>query len=609
MHLKQQSILVMVAVISLSLPAAARPDDSMGVFDTGTASGVALSGQAVAGRGGWDKITDDESRSRFKGDLAFSNGRITVVLRKAGEGAEVYAHGQEGSTLRAVLMPAAGKAWTGLESVAVRENTPGEAAVDATFSISGGEKATVRMRLQLGQAFVKTEAGDGVEALRLAAPCRFAVMPDFFADDILVDATELPEGDVELPGENFLLHMIGQGEAMVLAVWDQREEDLRVAVGGEAENRTIRASTIPYGSKGSVYVAVLEGPSIWHRRDVSKADADRTVRLDWKAPFAAQWRVDWRQDNGLVDSWEMLLQRPEGDYFKPDWFSQSANYGTNDWMDAGRKRWTTVLGWFQYPCWIDNDGQGYLQPLRKPGKFQGPAVLYPLGRVAATPLAALTVVDLMRATLGVGPCQYVLDVEGQKKQSAGIPTCQARTRLDAIYAAGEQKERKAQVEQALADALAFIRHIRQRIEAYREFGNETLAYLHEQKQARPELADFLSEMEGLARRIDETVAARKDGISTPEHAARLVEEFRATLIDDDGPDALERCKKITAGFVKIGGNQDELVGECRMAVKIIRQKAALTMAVDPRTAPVAREIRRRTQEMLRSPVSYEAPRH
>ena len=119
--------------------------------------------------------------------------------------------------------------------------------------------------------FVKTERRGNVEALRLAAPCRFAVMPDFFADDIAVDATELPEGDVELPGENFLLQMIGRGEAIVAVVWDQREEDVTAAVRGEGEERTIRASRIPYGSKGSVYVRCWRGlrygtGTTWPRR-------------------------------------------------------------------------------------------------------------------------------------------------------------------------------------------------------------------------------------------------------------------------------------------------------------------------------------------------------
>ena len=129
------------------------------------------------------------------------------------------------------------------------------------------------------------------------------------------------------------------------------------------------------------------------------------------------------------------------------------------------------------------------------------------------------------------------------------------------------------------------------------------------KKIHRELAEPLAEMETITRTIDEYLAKRKAEIKTPEYAVNLVEQFRTELIDYEGKDALEKCKRITADLVQIGGNQDELVGECRMAVKILRQQAGLMMATDSRMADIAKEVRRRTQEMLRNPVSYEAPRH
>jgi hypothetical protein len=250
-----------------------------------------------------------------------------------------------------------------------------------------------------------------------------------------------------------------------------------------------------------------------------------------------------------------------------------------------------------------------LQPLKRGNRFAGPAVIYPVNRTTATPLDVFTLVDVVRATLGVGPCQYILDVEGQQKRSAGVPTCDVRTQLDAIYAAGEQRRKRAEIKQALDDVLAFMRHIRGRIETYVEFGHELRAYLDQQEEACPELADFLEQMEKLAQRIDAAVAKRRHAIGTPQYAKRLVDEFRGTLIDSEDDNALKQCKKITARFVQIGGNQDELVGECRLAVRILRQQAGLAMVTDPRTAEIAREIRRRTQAVLRNPTSYEAPRH
>ena len=599
---------IVLAVHSLALPAE-QPAASVAIFDTGTSSPAPLAGQAFAGKAVWTELPEGAAPHKFKGDAVLANSHITAVFRQNGPGAELYGGGAEKPVLRAVLAPMADKAAARLASVAIVASAAGKAAVDAAFKMPGGKDATVRFELQAGQVFVRTEARGGADRLRLEAPCRFAVLPDFFADDIAVDAAALPVDRAELPSENFLLHMVGRGEAIVMAVWNQREADVQVALAGQDEARAIQASEIPYGTKGSVYVALLEGPGIWHSRDVSKADADRVIPLEWRAPYAAQWRVDWRQDDGLTDSWDMLVQRPDGAYVKTDWFGQSDAYGTPDWMKPDRKRWTTVLGSFQYPCWIDKDGRGFLQPLKKPGKFQGPALLYPINRTPATPLATFTFVDIVRAALGVGPCEYILDVEGQKKKAEGVPTCATRGKLDGIYARKQQKQRKAEVEQALSDVLAFMRHIRIRIEGYVTFGHETLAYLDEQKKARPELAGFIADMETAIRRVDAAVERRRKAIRPPEDAAALVGQFRTTLVDYEGDDALEKCKKLTAAFVGIGGDQDELVGECRAAVKILRQKAALAMAVDPRTAPVAGEIRRRTQAMLRNPTGYEAPRH
>ena len=59
----------------------------------------------------------------------------------------------------------------------------------------------------------------------------------------------------------------------------------------------------------------------------------------------------------------------------------------------------------------------------------------------------------------------------------------------------------------------------------------------------------------------------------------------------------------------IGGSQDELAGECRQAVKVLRQQAGIAMAMDIRMAEVAKEIRKRSQEVLRSPAGHERPRY
>ena len=574
------------------------------VFDTGVPAAQPWPGEALAKKEGWTQVAEDRLDHAFKGDAVLLNDHLALVFRRGAQGAEVYSTGPDAPAMRALLTPAGAAGGATLSSFTIVENNPGVSAANVLFATADGQKLALGCELKLGQPFVQTEGRAGVTGLRVEAPCRFVVMPDFFADDIVMDAAELPVKQAELPSDHFLLHLPPGGQAMVMTVAKNSEDDIQVALAGEGEKRMITSSELRYGKEGKIWVGVMTGPAIWHKEEVTREQADKIIRLDWQAPFAAQWRVDWRRAENLTDSWEMISERADGR------FTKNSLFGGPDTIPSNRKRWTTVLGQFSYPCWVDQKGQGYFQPLKTSAlRFQGPAIIYPLNRVSATALQTFTVLDIVRNTLGVGPCEYILDVEGQQSKYKGRATCSVRDTLNPIYASKQQKQRKTEIETVLQDLMVFIRHIRGRIEGYVDFGHETLAYLAEQKKAHPELADRLAELETIARGIDAKVAARKAEIKTPEQAAEMVGEFRKTVLDYEGEDALAKCKRFTEGWVGIGGNQDELVGECRWVVKMTRQRAGLLMATEPRAAEVAKEIRRRSQIVLRNPANHEGARH
>jgi hypothetical protein len=370
-------------------------------------------------------------------------------------------------------------------------------------------------------------------------------------------------------------------------------------------------------------------------------------------PFVAQWRVDFTRKEGLTDSWDMLLPDKEGDGFiKPSWLKQDGQISdanrtstgevdrdaykpggpASDRLGPDRKRWTTVLGHVSYPCWSDRDRQGFLQPLKhKRLIFDGPVVIYPVNRLTETPVAAYTAVDVMRNTLGVGPCQYILDVEGQKQEHVGRATCHVRTLLAETYTAGTQKAKRKEIESWLGDALDFVTHIRNRILRYVDFGREFRKYLAEQKHAQPELKEPLDSLDAIASEIDLRVGAgmdrirkhptlsqvagkvadRKEDPTPPALAAELNREFMEKgLHEYDKADWKDQLKKeYTDPLTAIGGSQDDMVGECRWVVKALRQKAAILMAMDPRMTAVATEVRARTQKMLRGGAAYEGARH
>lgn len=618
---------------------------ALAVWDTGKASIESLSADALEAKSGWQTIATDETAHVFQGDAVVANGRLLAIARKHGVGVEVYSLGTGKPMFRTRLLLTPGAA---IERIALTENTRVTAGLEVA-SRSG----TARFRLKKGELFVEVQTVADAKTLRVECPSRFAVLPDFFADDILFDARKVPIDRVELPSENFLLHFTGQQDAIVMGVFENRNQDVRVTLAGKGEARAVTGSEIEFGKKGSkIWVAVLEGPGMWHSIDVGSADAKKILPLDWKMPYVAQWRVDFTRHDGLTDSWDMLLPDKDGGYIKPSWLAQDGKISqasrtatgevdrdaykpggpASDRLGPDRGRWTTVLGRVTYPCWSDSEGKGFLQPLQhKRTRFDGPVLIYALTRLAETPVQSYTPVDIVRNTLGVGPCQHLLDVEGQKQEHVGRATCHVRTLLNEVYGRGEQNARQKEIASYLGDAHDFVTHIRNRIGAYVAFGKELREYLAIERTKHAELKEPLDALEALAREIDERVeprmqailkhptlkemaarvAARQEEPTPPALAAQLNREFvEKGLVGYTGADWQGRIKlEYTDPLTTIGGQQDEMVGECRWVVKALRQKAGILMVTDPAMAPIAAEIRTRTQKMLRGGAAYEGGRH
>jgi hypothetical protein len=577
------------------------------VWDTGQASAEPLAPSELIKKEGWLEIPTQETRSLFQGDAVMTNGRILAVQRKKSSATEVYSVGATGAVarLQLILLAADGQAGVRLDHVALLENSKAAACMEVSCRTASGSPIAAKLRLRRGEVSLATEPGTGAARLRVECPGRFLILPDFFADDIVVDAGKIPLEAIEVPSENFLLHLTGDGDAIGMCVFENRQQDVKVTLSGKSGSRTLTGSEIPFEGK-KVWLALLQGDRIWHALDLKPEDAGKIIPARWKMPFAAQWRVDFTRSNDLIDSWEMLLQEKlGGDYVKPTWLGSGEEH-----LNSFRRRWNTVLGTYPYPCWSDHQGQGYLQPLaHRSLQFGGPVVIYPINRVKQTPLDAYTVVDVMRNTLGAGPCEHILDLEGQKAEYKGRATCSCRDELGKIYAGKQQKQKRDEVEKILNDGLIFVKHIRGRITRYVEFGHKMRDYLAEQRKRHPECEEFLAEMDKLTREIDARVAARADKIQTPAYVAQMNEDFRKTVLDYEGSDALARCKRYSSALVEIGDNQDELSGECRWVVKTLRQRAGIRMALDPRVASIATEIRLRTQEALRNPASHEGARH
>lgn len=599
------------------------------VYDAADESAVRLAEQWTPQQRGWSRLEEDDTEHHFAGCPVLVNDKLVAVLRKDTSDIDLYSRQALGVRLCARLQPISdGTAGLPRTTLEIKANSPDGVALEVGFRSPRGEPRRITYELNAGAPFLKTKVAGGVDKLRVQAPCRFAILPDFFADDILLDAAAIRVPQAEVPSENFLLHMLLGGDAILMTVSESRENDIEIGLS-DTTPREIVHSDISYGNKPHIWIGILADKGVWHQQTVTLEDAGKVIGLDWSMPFPALWRVDWSTVDKLTDSWEMLLQHPDGRYLMQGWFGQDESvgqrfgqeFGPRDWNKPGRSRWNPVLGSFAFPCWIDADRRAYLQPLKtrryaergEVYNFAGPAVIYPLDRAQAapfrTPLESLTVVDLVRLTLGVGPCQYILDLEGQKRNSRGVATCYARDVINAIYKEGTQLQNRAAIEEHLDAAVAFITNVRGRIDEYVKFGQEMTAYLEEQKRLQPRCAAFLDELLQVTKRLDQFFEASRERIHSPAFAQQNAALFRDQLLTYTGPDAYQKCAAQMGVFTSIGGAQDGLVASCRMIVKTLRQRSGLAMTENPEVKEIATEIRKRTQAILRNPTPYEAPRH
>jgi hypothetical protein len=181
----------------------------------------------------------------------------------------------------------------------------------------GGKNGAARLKLKKGDVAVEVQPGEGAGKLRVECPTRFIVLPDFFADDILIDARKLP---ARRPRSRAKISCFSSGEGR-----RHRDVGLREQGAGRAalakrrgDDRVVAASEIEFGKNRKIWVSVLEAPQIWHVKELRPEDAEKSVPLDWKMPFRAAWRCDLTRSNDLADSWDMLLQKDkDGEYLKP----------------------------------------------------------------------------------------------------------------------------------------------------------------------------------------------------------------------------------------------------------------------------------------------------
>ena len=553
-------------------PTVGKPPEQAGVaalYDTGTALPDPGAAPFKIEADKWTKIGDPAAVS-IKGDAVLCNPYASAVARKDGTGVDLYAQAAGGWVHRARLALVAGGGATTFTGTA---SVPGDGSTAAvTVKSQGAAAGALEFSLAAGSPLLKTTAKGKADGLRISAPCRWGVLPDFFTDDLLVDARQMSAPRVEIPFERLYLQMLDNGNAILAVFCDKNERDIQINLSGEGEQRVMKDADVFFGGEGgSIWAGTMEQKGIWHCRDLSNDENQKGVKLDWDVPFDAVWKGDFTQADRDVHS------------------------------EDGRK-WIT---------WVGNaPKKGVVNiPGGQRFTFEGPLMVYPVRRSDQTPLDMLLLDDCLRLSLGSGPCAYILDAEGRKGVYKGIFTCSYDWTIPRMAPNGLEevsflKEQRLFLRTIHKSVLTFMEFIESRIGLYAEFRKEMLGILEEREKKNPDLAGFIGKMKKIVSSLPE-----KAPTGSRQLAPSLQVVEKAILIDT--PDQVAASLKPMGLPPRIAEPQDVQLAECRRIVKVLRARAMAEFVRDPAlgknpaATEIVKEIRGKSLAVLRGPASHE----
>jgi hypothetical protein len=439
---------------------------------------------------------------------------------------------------------------------------------DITEAISTGSRS---------RPFVEIKPAENVDRVYVKRNLHLALLPDRFADDLILDPHKYSASSVLLPHTPFLIGLPAEsGMILVITPSDKQEVWL---IKGE-EQGYFEGVEILTGNE-SVFVAFLPERDLWYRTEVVP-DSDGW-KTKWSSPFLAQWRI-------AVAGKEK--------YYSRMWDEEALSRSSKPSLP------------------IEEDFP----------ELPDLSVIYAYGRSWNTPLDIITPMDILRDTLGIDMLRDVLDIEGIRnyrtaaqwvplhdlltsqenriwpKDSPGWPEVLDFSPFYPLLVRIRMVARKgveSTVTHLCEDILNSLKGLDNRIEEYEEF-------LDSLESLSVEQAASLSEVEQAASlfRIEESIEDLRD-----ELANLSITEIGEV---SDSIEAVKRYMGVGEElwdrdefyrFWEISGvalsERQKILKKYRDFVKKARNSASIIITEEPNTKDMSEEIRRLTQNILR----------
>ena len=617
-------------------------DNGLQLFDTVTSYESPLSSYQIKNKRGWKPIAD----ANISGDLYVENDRMAVILRKNSPGPEAYYKIGTRAVKAMTLYPLGpdNDPAINIESFKVISCDETHVLLNALFRTESEKTLFLEYLIRPGQATIEIRPGKDAKKIIMQAESKYTIMPDLFADDLVIELEKVKSNRFYLPGDNhLLLQMIDNGDAIIVCNWLSSDGEVEVALSNNDGKKLITETIISFQNNSKIWISLMAQKGIWHWANTSRLNIYKHTPLSWVVPYPAYWRIDYRRTDskalGFTDSfWNAEIQNDGS--FKPVPNLLNMDIINGRYIIAGSQEekrlvrssvvnkytgsgWWSYRGWFIQPFFIDGNS-AFIKIPRFDGcrtiRYAGPILIYPLLRVdpayadrETRPSGERdeTVEDVLHNIFGAEYLNILdwADLNKRPEKDRFPPTCTTTEYCEKIFGRNEEIYRRGQIAAILGEMNLFVKYTRERLQEYLDWEKEMQVLYQESHQANPNLADAIKVTKSITRQIQRRFLREREKIKTPEQAAALSVEVIKLIARpapprggaSNGSFKLRIYDQICSQIRSIGKAQDELLGEYRDIVKITRQKVGLlhTQETDPDARAFLRLIRAQTQKILR----------
>ena len=236
----------------------------------------------------------------------------------------------------------------------------------------------------------------------------------------------------------------------------------------------------------NVWVAVLAAPAIWHEAKMADLNAIKDVKLDWRIPYLALWRADYRREDGWIDSWKVIIKKPNGEW---EGFGVSPKKsGTSLASVARHVRLSGALGGRERLS-----AQPRFTSVARRSRTRRTAawVIYPFRKIGKSPKNAYGVMDVLTEAFEEVPGVHADGGSAGETSRVGQVSwafCYTTGEVEKIFDDSKEKQKKKEIIERFKKMNLFCIIVRSRIEAYMSWCKKTHEFCVKSKAGMPQAA-------------------------------------------------------------------------------------------------------------------------